>query len=232
MKRFQIPARWAFAIAAVFACAGCSSQPTYDFTPRQRPTIVLVYDFHASPTTPFEDPRLIAEGTKDFGTASPEARQAAIGELIRTGIRAKLIDGINVMGMTAQAGDPSTPAPAGALLVRGEFCTGSPDNRLVRNLVQFDKDQSSVDTDVYAIGAVTQDNLRPLLHLLTNAESKAMRAAKERGETSATLATYRPQIDQLVDETTNQTLAGLSVYLANQGWISRDQIRSALVAQR
>jgi hypothetical protein len=232
MKRFQVRARWMLAIVAMVVSAGCSTQPTYDFTRAQRPSLVLVYDFRASPASPFEDQKLIAQGTKNFGSASMQARQAALGEIVRTEIRDKLITGINTMGMTAQAGDPAAPAPAGAVLIRGDFSTGSPDNWLVRNIILFSKDKSTVDTDVYVLGAVTQDNLRALLHVLTNAETKLMPAASKKGETSATLDTYRPQIDELVNQTANQALAGISTYFANQGWISRSQVVSPSFASR
>ncbi|HTW87864.1 MAG TPA: DUF4410 domain-containing protein [Candidatus Binataceae bacterium] len=207
----------------------------------QRPTIVLVYDFHASPNTVSEDPRLIAEGTNDFASASTAARQAALGEQVREQIQNKLVDGITALGLPAQAGDPSRPAPAGALIIRGDFWTASPDNLQIRNIIRFGKDSSTVETSIYALGAISPDSLVPLLHFLTDAQTDAMpaltdsddqpsdatskRAARaQRGDESITIDTYRSQVTQLVDKTVSQALTNLSQYFANQGWIAFSQV--------
>ena len=120
MKQFEAHARWAFTLVAFFGCVSCATQTSYDTT-AQRPPLVLVYDFHASPNTAFENSRLIAQGTSDFSSASTEARQAALGELVRKRIREKLVDGINGMGLPTRWGDPSTPAPIGTLVIRGDW---------------------------------------------------------------------------------------------------------------
>jgi hypothetical protein len=239
MKRFKVRALWALAAAALFGCS-YASQPSYDFMAK-RPTVVLVYDFQASPNTVFEDPGLIAEGTRNFGSASRRARQAAIGQQIRMRIHQKLIDGINSLGLPAQPGDPSRPAAAGALIIRGEFWTASPDNLQIRDIVQFGKERSTVDTSIYALGVISPDKLVPLLHFLTEARAGSMPAVMEdnkprraatassrergqRGIESVTLDTYRSQVDQLADQSVSQAIANLSQYFANRGWISGSQV--------
>ncbi len=234
MRRFQTSMRLALWLAAILAAAGCAGQQEYDFINRRRPTMALVYDFHATASTVFEDQRLIAQGTANFPSASLEARQAAIGQLIRTRIRQKLVQGVNAMGMAAQAGDPSLPVPPGAVVIRGDFFTTSPGNIQIRNIVAFTAEKTTVDTDVYVLGAVTSADLRPLLHFFTNAEAGPMPALvasdkkprSSREAEAVTLTTYGAQIDQLVDESTGQALANLSLFFANEGWISRDQIRT------
>jgi hypothetical protein len=235
MSRFQTLMRLAFGIAALLAAAGCASQDEYDFINRRRPTMALVYDFHATATTVFEDQRLIAQGTANFPSASLDARQAAIGQIIRTRISQKLVDGINAMGLAAQAGDPSLPVPPGAVVIRGDFFTTSPGNIKTRYIATFGAEKTTVDTDVYVLGAVTSVDLRPLLHFFTNAEAGPMPAlvapdkktkSVPRTMEAVTLNTYSAQVDQLVDQSTGQALANLSLYFANQGWISRDQIRA------
>lgn len=242
MKRFQVQALWTLAMVALCGCPGCATQPSDDYTPT-RPSVVLVYEFPASPNTVFEDPRLIAEGTRDFSSASLQARQAALGQQIRTGIHNKLIDEINGLGLPAQPGDPSRPAPAGALMIRGEFWTTSPDNLQIRNIIQFEKDRSTVATSIYALGAISPDRVVPLLHFLTNAETSGMPAVMANDDESGssiaarrerekenlepvTINTYRTQVDQLVDETVSQAIANLSQYFANQGWINPSEVRT------
>jgi hypothetical protein len=242
MKEFQVHALWVLAVVALLDCASCATQPSNDDVfLTKRPTVVLVYGFRASPNTVFEDPSLIAEGTRDFSSASPRARQAAIGQQLRTRIHRKLIDGINALGLPAQPGDPSRPAPAGALMVRGEFWSTSPDNLQIRNIVKFGKDKSTVNTSIYAIGITPSEHLVPLLHLLTDAQASAMPAVMEnntesrassaarraRAEARAepvTIDTYRLQVDKLVDESVSQAIASLSQYFVNQGWIGGAQV--------
>ena len=144
------------------------------------------------------------------------------------------------MGFKVVRGDATTKVIDGDLVIAGEFLNVDEGNRLRRMVIGFGAGASKLDTqvDVYRVADGTRQSL---LQFTTHADSGKMpgaavtmgAGAAVQGGATAGMAVanaavsggkiYTSQVNYLSEKTADQTVAYLSHYFAQQGWISANQ---------
>ncbi|MGH7778736.1 MAG: DUF4410 domain-containing protein [Candidatus Binataceae bacterium] len=205
-----------------------------------RPTRIVVDDFAFSASQVTENSAIGARVLNSFSSTTTGQRENQIGKQASDALAAEIVKQLDELGFIVVTGDKSTQLADGDMLIGGEFVNVDEGNRLRRLVIGFGAGASKLDTrvNVYRVVAGVQ---QPLMQFTTHADSGKMPgaaltmgagAAAQGGATAGMAAanvgmggakTYTSQVEYLSDKTANQTVAYLSQYFAQQGWISPDQ---------
>jgi hypothetical protein len=242
------PLSAALALIALMGCASSKIHQGYESQWRPaRPSVVLVYNFGVAEGSVSENQSIVAKGVNSFSLNTAEEREAELSREVQEALMQDLVDGINGLGISARIADTSPP-PDNAFLLQGQFTNIDEGNRLRRNIIGFGSGQSTLDTYVRLV-QVTPEQFVTLMSFGTHSDSGAMPGALVTGgvgaaagaSTAAMLGTnaglavvkgYRSQVSQLARSSANQTVAYLSQYFAQQGWIDQDKVRNPQVSNR
>ncbi len=234
------------ALAVMLAgCAGATITPQSNPAPATtaasaRPTRIIVDDFKFSASQVAENSAIGARIMNSFSSTPADQRQDEIGKKAADTLAAEVAKKLGEMGFTVVRGDSTTQVADGDLVIDGEFLTVDEGNRLRRMVIGFGAGASKLDTQVN-VYRVADGARQSLLQFTTHADSGKMpgaavtmgAGAAAQGGATAGMAVanagiaggkiYTSQVDYLSDKTADQTVAYLSQYFAQQGWISSDQ---------
>jgi hypothetical protein len=234
------------ALAVTLAgCAGATITPESSAPPSTaagaaRPARIVVNDFKFSASQVSENSAIGARLMNGFSSTPADQRQDAIGKQAAEALAAEIAKQLGDLGFTVVRGGANTQVADGDLVIDGEFLKVDEGNRLRRMVIGFGAGASKLDTQVNLF-RVTEGTRQSLLQFTTHADSGKMpgaavtmgAGAAAQGGATAGMAVanagmaggkmYTSQVEYLSDKTADQTVAYLSQYFAQQGWISADQ---------
>ncbi|MDO9105490.1 MAG: DUF4410 domain-containing protein [Methylovulum sp.] len=206
-----------------------------------RPKSVLIGDFAVNAADIKTNSSLLARMKRSMGSESQAGEAVEVGRETADALAAELVQRITALGFNVQRIQGTQQLMPESILIAGRFVNIDEGNNMRRALIGLGAGQSSVDTEVQVLAAAVT-GYNELVAFSVHADSGNMPGAVVMGPagaaagtgTAATLAinagmggvkAHRSASAQQAKQIADQIVGKLSVYFAQQGWISSDSAK-------
>ena len=153
-----LPAKSLVLLASVLvACAGASTQPSQTYQGRglPQPPVVLVYPFAIGPDDVVADTL-----GPDFRRPAPRTAEEQRAREVSDHLATEIVKALRERGIAAQRGEFGAPVPLHAVMVRGQFISVDPGNRMARMVVGFGAGSEELRIRAHAVQVMENGLLR------------------------------------------------------------------------
>ena len=144
-------------VSALIACAGASTQPsaTYEGRALPRPPVVLVYPFATSPD------EVVADNLgSDFRRPTPRTPEEKRAREVSDKLANEIVKALRQRGIAAERGEAGAPVPLHAVMLKGQFITIDPGNRMARMVIGFGAGTEELRVRAQAVQVLENGRLR------------------------------------------------------------------------
>jgi hypothetical protein len=248
VDRSRVQKRVLLLISAITiaGCAGASVNPGIVTQPVNgaRPSAIYVYPFAVSVQDVTLNQGFFQKTYRDVSDSNQDQSQLDLGHQTASAMADEMVQQLESLGFVASRVARGTQVSGqNVLVVDGEFTDINQGNRLRRMVIGLGSGQSNLAAQVQ-VYQLANGNTQQIMNFTTQANSGSMPGAAltapagaAAGGTAAAVSlglnlaggaakTYTSAMSVMAQRSANQTVAYMSQYFAQQGWIPQTMVQS------